>query len=371
MIKKVAAVLLIIFISVTNVYAADEDTQYDKYTDEITDRLEEAVDPDIWSTIEDFGLNDFSGDSIYSGSFDKISEYFRICLSEKISSVKESFFIMLTVIVICSVIRMLILSESNSIITMIQTALIISVVTAQINSSVNGVLSSMKAASAFMLAFLPIFTVIIAISGKVTSAASYNTLTAAFAQGISLFTNYYAADIVGVYFALVVSMSFNKLFNLNRFTAAFNKAVNSAVVFVTGIFTALLSFRSILSVPVDSAASKSIRFLLSSFIPIIGPSISEAYSSVIGSIEVIKGSVAAVGIVAMLLISLPPIIEVGTYMISLSVLSYLSEMLGDTTGADILKMFNVGLRFIVALSSLQLFILIISTGIMLTVKGAL
>ncbi len=369
MTKKLIVVSFLIFIVSSGFTAYAENDTYDTYYKEIYDRLEETVDSEIWDKIENFGLNNFASDKVYLNSFNEIGEYFKSCLWDKISNVRESFFNILLVLIFSSALKAFFLSERSNQISLLSVAVIILILTANINSTVNGIISSMKTGATFMLAFIPVYTVVISLSGNISSALSYNTLTVLFAQGISVFINYYAVDIIGVYFSVSIALSFNNVLNLNRFVIGVSKLINTVIGFIAGVFTAILSFRGILSVSVDSASAKGIRFLLGSLIPVVGSSISDAYSSVIGSFGLIKGSVASIGIVAMLLISLPAIIEGGVFCLTFSILSYFAEMLNDNESSAALRAVTAGLKFIVILSVLQVFILIISTGLMLLIRG--
>ena len=119
----------------------------------------------------------------------------------------------------------------------------------------------------------------------------------------------------------------------------------------------------------DSVAVKGIRFAISSLVPVLGSSISEAYSSVIGSINLIKGSVAALGIIAVILINIPVLAEILLYHFLLSALSYICDFSGSVTMANTFRSFCCALKILMLLCVFQMFVLIISTGIMLLIKG--
>jgi stage III sporulation protein AE len=104
-------------------------------------------------------------------------------------------------------------------------------------------------------------------------------------------------------------------------------------------------------------------------IPIIGSSISEAYSSLIGSINLIKGSVAIVGILVIIIINIPIIFDVLTYYIIFNLISYVADSLAVKRAADALKCFSSGMRILLLVCIFEMFIVIISTGILLSVKN--
>ena len=131
----------------------------------------------------------------------------------------------------------------------------------------------------------------------------------------------------------------------------------------------MLSVRGILSATIDSASSKSIKYLIGSLIPVVGSSISDAYSTLLGSINVIRGSVAVAGIIIMLVITVPPVLEGVLYCIAFLTLSYTSEMMELKEISSVLKAFHSALRTVILLNIFQLFILLVSTAIMITARG--
>ena len=368
--RKICVIILLIpvFSAFFRVSAVNED--YEKYYDEIYSSLQQSVEDDVWEKIEDFGFDSFAQDGIYSDSFDKIGEYFSQCFSDRLSAVGSCFFTLLLILILSSTVKSFGLTEKSINISFLTSAVIVLVTTANINDVINALLSSMKSASAFMLAYIPVYTVVISLSGNVSSALSYNTLTVVFAQGISLLINNLAVDIIGIYLSLSIAFSFNSMMNLNRFVSAVSRLVNVAIGFVAGLFSSLLTLRGALAVSVDSAAAKGLKLLLGSLIPVVGSSISDAYSSVVGSISIMKGSVAAIGIAAMLIISVPPIIEGGMYCLTFAFLEYIADIMSEKEGGAVLHAISVGLKTVTVVSVLQVFILIISTGIMLVVKAA-
>jgi stage III sporulation protein AE len=104
-------------------------------------------------------------------------------------------------------------------------------------------------------------------------------------------------------------------------------------------------------------------------IPVVGSSISDAYSSLIGSINLIKGSVAFVGIIVIVIINLPIVLENLICYISFSMLSYMAESFITSRTADILRLFAGGIRILLLLCLFEMFVIIITVGVMLSVRG--
>ena len=92
-------------------------------------------------------------------------------------------------------------------------------------------------------------------------------------------------------------------------------------------------------------------------------------SVIIGSINLIKGSVAIVGIFVILIINIPVLVETLIYYLSFTAMSYLSDSFSGVRVGETLRGIACAVRILMLLCVFEMFILIISTGIMLSLKG--
>lgn len=364
--KMLLFVLVSIFVisfCVVDCTAVEIDEEY------YSELIDSAIDSDTKESLRKIGIDDFSADEIFNVSFSRIGEYFSESVSDKSSEVISAFFKILTVLIILITLKSFLCSDDGKSIRLIGTVAVVILIVDICGNTIEMLLSTMKTSGSFMLSFVPIYTVILSLGGGVTSGITYNSVTFAFAQLISFVVNNFAADITGIFLSVSIAFSLNNTINFNRFISAVNKLVSTALGLLSSGFAAILSVRGVLSVAIDSATSKSIKFLIGSLIPIVGSSISDAYSTVLGSISVIRGSVAAAGIIIMLVISVPPILEGVLYCLCLAALSYISEMAELNEISSVIRSFYSALRTVLLLNIFQLFVLIISTAIMITLKG--
>lgn len=238
-----------------------------------------------------------------------------------------------------------------------------------INGALNSVVSVLSLSGSFLKAFVPILAGIVALSGSPSAALTYNTLTLGFAEVISFFSNTAAVGITGAFLCLSIAFSMNGAVNLGRFISAFGKCVSTALGFISSLFAGILGVKGTLSASLDRAGVKSVRFLISSMIPIVGSSISEAYSSIVGSINLIKGSVAAVGILSAVIINTPAVIQALLCCASMNMLSFVSETLSCQRISSLFRCFACAVKVLLLLLVFEMFLLIISTGLVLSFKG--
>lgn len=349
---------------------AFSDAEPEKIKEEISNELESSIDSDIREKLKDMGLEDFEPESIFNVSLDSISKFFSDTLKEKLVNNSKLFFELLGVILLAGIILSILTDDDKSdfleIIVMI--VVVLSSVRA-VSVTLPAVISALEASKKFMLSFVPVYTLIVSFGGNPSGALTYNTLVLGFAEIVSDLITTNITNFMGVFFCLGISFSFNSSINIGRIISGVNKIFSTIIGFAASVFTGFLSLKSILSVSIDSVSVKGIRFLISSMIPIIGSSISEAYSSLIGSINLIKGSVAIVGILVIIIINIPIIFDVLTYYIIFNLISYVADSLVVKRAADALKCFSSGMRILLLVCIFEMFIVIISTGILLSVKN--
>ncbi len=90
---------------------------------------------------------------------------------------------------------------------------------------------------------------------------------------------------------------------------------------VFALFSAIIALQGIVSGITDGLSIKSIKYALSSAVPVIGSSISESFSTVILSALSIKGAAGILGILIIIGIVIMPIINIWAYVIVLNVFS--------------------------------------------------
>ena len=369
--KILIVVLLLPLIFYINISAyASEFENIENFEQDIEKQLNSAIDDNVLEILDEIGIDDFNLEAVYNISFQNITDFFSQTLKEKIRISSSTFLELLSVLLLISVVSALFIKDSEDNFISFLSVIIITLLTVNtISGTLSAVVSTLKMSSDFMIAFVPIYTLIISLSGNAAAALTYDTLVISLAEFISYILTTGITDFLGVFFCVGISFSLNSSVNIPRLISAINKIFSTVLGLTASVFSGVLSIKSILSASVDSISTKGIRFLIGSLIPIVGSSISDAYSSFIGSINLIRGSVAVIGILVIVIINVPIILETLVYYISLNMLSFVAEAVSAKRAGDILRCFSCGMRILMLVSVFEMFILIISTGILLSVKN--
>lgn len=365
--KRIFTGVTVAFLVFILSFRADATEEMEKY---ISDKLFSETDKEIAEVLEDFGIYSLDYDSIYNISFKNVFLYFKDSLEGYLRKGLKLFSEIFAVIILGGTVSLI--SGGNkykNILNVLLIPVITLMLVDEINLCLSSALSLLKLNGNFMLSFVPVYAIVIAAAGNPATALTYNSFVLGFAESISALINYGLVDVVGCFFCLSIGFSVSRNINFSRFISAVNRFISFGLGLVSSVFASALSVKGIFASSADSITAKGIRFTVGSLIPVIGSAISEAYSTLIGSIGILKNSVAIIGIFAVVLINIPVVAELTIFNISLNSLSFISEIYDCAELSDALKAFACGIKIIGLLIIFEAFILIITTAIMLTFKG--
>jgi len=113
-------------------------------------------------------------------------------------------------------------------------------------------------------------------------------------------------------------------------------SVFSVSLVMTGVVT-VMHFQNVIAKAADSVGLRAVRFVSSSFIPIIGGLVGESVKTVTESLKAVRGITGAEGVSAIIAVCLPPVAAILTYKTELAICVCLAKTLGCKNEADILS----------------------------------
>lgn len=344
----------------------DEKSEFaiDEYRKSIDSSLSGALDDETADSLDRYGIypasssDSFNISSVISG----VTDRFKASLSDPVKILGKLIAICAFTVLVKS------LTEGSSYGELYDTSAIL-VNICVIYSSAELAVSSLKTAlddiSAFMLTYIPVFSSVIASGAAVTSAAGYYTVMFTLCELITFVATNLLLPITGIVFALNIVGAVNGNISLDGLCASLKSLTKWILTALMTVFTAVLSLKGITGASVDSVASRTMRFAASSFIPIVGGSVSEAYSTIYGSLGIIRSSVGLFGIGAVAVITLRPVITVIAYKFVISLGGIINELFGQSRTASLLRglagVLDIALGIMIAMAM----IFIISTAIIM------
>lgn len=260
-------------------------------------------------------------------------------------------------------------STMHSVFSVFTTLLIVVSLLLPVSESLVQAFSAMELSSNFLLAYIPAFAGVISMSGKPLSSAAYSSVMIGLSNLLAQCNVKVFLPVVQVFFSLNIASSVQPKYAFNSLVAFFKKAVTVLLGFSATIFTGLLAIKGSLASAGDSVAVRGVKMLVGSVVPVVGSALSDAYTSVLGSITLIQNAVGIFGIVVFALMHVPVILDLLLWYLALSFTASVSEALGQKQAATLLNGIASTVSLVNTLVIFTAFILIISTGIMLNFKN--
>lgn len=219
-----------------------------------------------------------------------------------------------------------------------------------------------ESTSIFMFSFVPVYSGVMLTSGQPLGAASYQTVVLFVAELISLASTHLIVPLMTTALALGLVGSLSPGMKLDAAGGMINKACSWLLALTSTLFVGLLSLQGLVGAAADSLTGRAIRFSLSSFVPVVGGALSEAFSSVQGCLQLLKSTLGGFGILSTALIILPPLLECALWSLSLSVCSMMAEMFALSSLSVLFKTAQGVLKTLMGvLAACSLFMIIATT----------
>lgn len=191
--------------------------------------------------------------------------------------------------------------------------------------------------SVFMSALIPIYAGLLIAAAKTKTALGFQTSVFVATQAVSYIGTYIVSPFCSMFTALSIAGGVSGEKRIGSLAEMLKKAAMWTMSIAMTVYMAVFSIKNIISSTVDSAGGKTARFLISSFVPIVGNSVNEALSSMKGCISVLCRSFGIYAVIIILCIILPVLVRLVFWRAMLSVCAAVSDMLGTENVSVMLK----------------------------------
>ena len=220
----------------------------------------------------------------------------------------------------------------------------------------------------FSLLLIPILAGIVTASGRPAMALSYHSLTFAAAQGLSQLAQGVIIPTTGIVLGLSLVDGAAQDARLSAVANAIKKTVIGTFAVLASLFTALLSIKSLITNTADALVIRGVRVLASS-VPLVGGAISEATAAILSSVSLVKGAVGGFALIAAIMLYAPILIELLLWSVMLKLLAGAAELFGQSKCSGVFKSAAYAVAILTACVIFNAALLMISTGIVITMRG--
>lgn len=227
-----------------------------------------------------------------------------------------------------------------------------------------------QGASTFMLACIPVLTGIMIENGQTVTASSYHLLMLSTTNSISFLSAHFLTPCMNIFLGFSIVSAISPTLRLHTLCSTISKIAKWVLSFCMSVFTGLLTVQSLLGGSVDVTTNRTLRFVVSSFVPVVGGALGEALGTVQGCIKVLKSGVGAFGILAMVFLFLPIFMECILWQMTLTICAGISDVFDLKQITAILHAVSKVMSMMLAILLCTMAMMTISTVVVLMMGGA-
>lgn len=251
----------------------------------------------------------------------------------------------------------------------VSTLCVCTIIIMPVVSCVQSAAQVIKGASGFMLCYVPVIAGIMIAGGQTVSAASYNLMMVGAGEVISQIATGFLVPMLNIFLALSITASISPRLNLNGICEAFSKAVKWVLGIVMTIFVSLLTLQSIVGAAADTTGTKAVKFAISSFIPVVGGALSDAFNTVQGYVKLLKSGVGAFGILAAGCIFIPILLQCLLWLATVHICACVGDIFDLKQLSSLLRAAGKVISMLLSIILCCMLILTVSTVVVLVIGG--
>jgi len=368
--KKVVFIIFFILIFCFNVNA-EEETLEQQFLDNTCSYLDDSITNEAQDFFDKNNITMQDASGLSKISIKQVISYITSEAKNQIGQPMKLLGLLIAIILLISIVESLNIEQAkgslSNVLDIIGVLICLSVMFKYMASCIDLTAQTLQTGSNFMMCYVPVFASIVGASGSITSAGVYNVAILSVAEISVQIAVKVLMPLMGIFFALSIIEAINPALSLSGMTSGIKKGVQWILGLIMTLFVGLITIQSIVGVSADTVGIRAAKFVASSFIPVIGGAISDAYTTVKGSLGLLRSGVGTFGIVVLLLTILPPLITVIAFKISISIAGFVGEIVGVKKVTLLLKNASAVLSIAISLLTCFALMLIISTTVIMLV----
>lgn len=363
-----------------------DDTDVNSYSEDLSDdtlsKLESAIDlegmfeslpQESRESLERIGLVSDTSRSICDVTFGSVINEVMNVIASQSPSAFSSLGLLVAVMLIYSLAE----SFSHSLnsdtlrdVLSVVTALCIALaLVIPVTDIISTALDIVSISSNLMLSYIPIMVTVLVSSGQTVTGSEYYSMMVVASSGISKLYSEFVTPLLSVFLGISVCTTVMPDMKFDGLVSFFSKAVRWILSFSFTIFTALLSFKTLIASSLDSVSTRAVRYTVSSFVPVVGSALSEAYRTVASSVNILKNGLGVFMIFAIGSVFLPLIVRLLVWQFSVGISRCFAEMINLRVPNEMLGGVSSVLGTLLAILLCIMAMFIISTALLMTAGG--
>lgn len=221
---------------------------------------------------------------------------------------------------------------------------------------------AVRSCGVFMLAVVPVYAAVLATAGFSATAGSFSALTFGAAQVVVQLADRLLIPLCRVMLCCSAVGGIGEV-NLAGIVSAVKKGANWLLGGLMTLFLGLLGLQTSIAGAGDSVGLRTAKYVVGSFVPVVGTSIGEALSAVSGSLSMLKTGIGVYAVAALAAMILPPLMRTLLWRIVLELAAGCCDIFDLTQQGTLLRSISGALGIMLAVLLCCGVMFIVSTAI--------
>lgn len=381
--KRLLVFIYMLLLLATPVFAEPSDTNTNEPTpDELFEQQLEAsgagellftLPNETQVYLQKLGIEEISAGSLLSLEPSQFFQVIWLMVKDTLAKPKILFFSILGIIILCSLIdgfkEGFLQKSIGSVFSTVSVLCIIAGIISPVWSCIQKTTQAVENCSNFMLGFVPVLSGIMSVSGQPVTASTYSVFLFSAAELVSQIASSTVVPLLCIYLAFCIISAVSPQINLSGVAKMIKSCATWILGFIITVFVALLGVQTIVSTGADSVAVKAGKFLIGSFVPVVGGALADAVTSVGGCLSLLKNVVGGFGIVAASVIFLPVLVESAIWYLTLNISAAVSDIFELKSVSEVLKASATAVSLLMTIILCFALLLIVTTTITLMISS--
>lgn len=186
---------------------------------------------------------------------------------------------------------------------------------------------------------IPLMGTLYAAGGNVSAAVASSTGLSLFLSVLEEIVTVSIVPFCGICLAFALVHALDSSVRVQTLVSTIKKNYTTLLAFLMMLLLAMLTAQTTLGAKSDTLAMKSVKFAAVNIIPVVGGSVSELLRTVSASVGYLRGSVGICGILLLILLLLPTLLELLLLRLTWQLSASLADVLGCDTEKRLLEEF--------------------------------
>ncbi len=377
--KKLLIILTLIFIipavSITAFSADVSDTEKEQLESTGINDIVDGLDEQTKEILQKAGIDEITSDAVFDVSLSGFFKAFADIFNE---AGREPFKVLL-ILVGTTFLGSFTGGVSNSFGKKISSSVFdicmglftMLVVIKPLSKCISAVGSAIVSASDLMLLIIPVLCVLLASSGKVSTAVGFNGLSVALAEIISTLCSSVAMPACNIMLGTSLIGAINQDIPINTMIASVRKYMSVIIGIFSSIYFSVLGIKSNIGSSVDSVGLKATKLLVGNFIPVIGGAVSDSINTVTAYVGLTKNVVGAAAILIVTAMFMPVCIQTLLWLAVFHCAGFTAGMMGQKVMENMFKTIASIITVLLVIIVFIILLFVVNTGMIMLVKGNL